>query len=84
MADSFEAVRQEIARAIPQLKDEEMTVATDAFLGYIEIVDDVYDAVLEDPERSAAFAALTANLPRATFEKGQVEPINQEQSSPHA
>lgn len=76
MAESFDTdVRKTIARCFPQLTQEELSTAVETFLGYIDIVNDVDDALQADPKR---FAALTANVHRATVEAGQVEPTNQQ------
>jgi hypothetical protein len=72
MADSFEGdVRNAIGRAYPQFSEEELSSAVEAFLGYIKVVNDIYDRLSDDPERSAAVASLTACLPQVTVEVGQ-------------
>lgn len=81
MTDSFTMdVRDAIRRALPELSEEELTSAVEAFLGYIDIVNDICDRLASDPERSIATATLTAGLPRVTVETGQVGPITAEPS----
>jgi len=76
--------RETIAHLIPQLTDEELSVAVEAFLAYVDFINDLYDALELAPERFAAACALTANPSRATVEMGRVEPTNQSITSLNA
>lgn len=85
MADSFEKdVQDAIGRAHPHLSKEQLPFAVEAFLGYIDIVNDICDRLADDPERSIATVTLTDALLRGTVEMGQVEPTTPEYSSPNA
>lgn len=83
MTESFELeTRRTIAGCFPDLTEDELSAAVEAFLGYIDIVNDVYD-LLDESEPNVIPAELTASDSQATVEEGQVEPINQKQSSPN-
>ena len=79
MADPFEMdVRAAIGGAFPGLAEEELISATEAFLAYIDLVNDICDGLANDPERSATATTLTARPQQGTVETGQAELINQE------
>lgn len=78
MTDAFEKdVHDAINRAYPQLSKEELSSSVGTFLGYIDIVNEIYNGLSDDSERYAAAARLTASLSQVTVEPGQVEPTHQ-------
>ena len=84
MAESFEAeVREIVARCFPHLTEEGHSTAVEAFVGYIDLVNDVYDALQTDPERFAAAGELTATVSGANVEAGQVGATPQKQTPFH-
>lgn len=76
--DSFETnLHDAIRRIFPELPEDELSSAVDAFVGYIDVVNDIYDTLAGDPERSITAATLTAPNPQVTVEAGHAEPSNQ-------
>jgi hypothetical protein len=73
-ADSFETnLRDVISNAFPDLSQEELSAAIAAFLGYIDVVNDIHDGLVADPRRCIP-VTLTGSIQQGTVEAGQVEP----------
>lgn len=72
MGDTFESdVRKVIARTYSGLSAEALQLATEAFLGYVDIATAIYDGLENEPERLVKASALTTPVERATFDVGQ-------------
>lgn len=73
MADVFDTeVYETIARLMPELTSEQLPAAVEAFLAYINIVDDVHDRL----EAAEEACELTTRETGSTVEVGHVAPVN--------
>lgn len=77
MSETFNnEVREAIGRSFPHMTQEEVSHAAEAFVEYMDLVNEIFDTLHGDPARYATACALTADLPRASVEAGFVEPTN--------
>lgn len=76
MSQLEDDVRTVVARLRPELDAVALSIAVEAFISYIDFVNDVWDALELDADRLAVACGLTALASRATVESGSIRPAN--------